>query len=157
MALDRSEEDSSFLRELEQTIVRCEALLAGGAYLRVQAGAGGVDACDWAEMLLRMYTRWVEQHSFAAEIIAGQRHEQAGLLEATLHITGLFAHGWLAGETGIHRLVRISPFGAAGRRCTAFAAVDVLPEFGDREGTDIPPEELVRTTFRTGGPGGQFL
>jgi peptide chain release factor 2 len=157
MALDRSQDDASFLAELERTVVRCEVLLAGGAYLRVQAGAGGVDACAWAEMLLRMYTRWVERRSFSAEVIAGWRHEQAGLHEVLVHITGPFAHAWLAGETGVHRLVRISPFDASGRRCTAFAAVDVLPEFGDAEGIDIRPDELVLQTFRTGGPGGQFL
>jgi peptide chain release factor 2 len=128
---------------------------ASNAYLRIQAGTGGTEACDWAQMLLRMYARWAEGHGYTAEIIDELRNDEAGIRSATLHIVGDFAYGRLQGEGGVHRLVRISPFDANARRQTSFAAVDVMPELEGTIEIDIRPEELKRDTFRSGGPGGQ--
>jgi peptide chain release factor 2 len=128
---------------------------ASNAYLRIQAGTGGTEACDWAQMLLRMYARWAEEHGYQAEIIDELRNDEAGIRSATLHIAGDFAYGRLQGESGVHRLVRISPFDANARRQTSFAAVDVMPEIEGTIEIDIRPEDLKRDTFRSGGPGGQ--
>jgi peptide chain release factor 2 len=128
---------------------------ASNAYLRIQAGTGGTEACDWAQMLLRLYARWAERHGYQAEIVDELRNEEAGIRSATLHVKGEYAFGHLQSEAGVHRLVRISPFDANARRQTSFAAVDVMPEIeGDIE-IEIKPDELVRQTFRSGGPGGQ--
>jgi peptide chain release factor 2 len=128
---------------------------ASNAYLKIQAGTGGTEACDWAEMLLRMYTRWAERNRFSAELVDEDRNEEAGIRSATLRVVGDYAFGHLQSETGVHRLVRISPFDANARRQTSFAAVDVLPELDDSIQIDIKPDDLVRQTFRSGGPGGQ--
>jgi peptide chain release factor 2 len=128
---------------------------ASNAYLRIQAGTGGTEACDWASMLLRMYARWAEQNGYQAEIIDELRNDSAGIRSATLHVKGDFAFGRLQGESGVHRLVRISPFDANARRHTSFAAIDVLPEIEGTIEIDIRPEDLKRDTFRSGGPGGQ--
>jgi peptide chain release factor 2 len=125
------------------------------AYLKIQAGTGGTEACDWAQMLLRMYARWAERHGYQADIIDELRNDEAGIRSATLHITGDFAYGHLQSESGVHRLVRISPFDANARRQTSFAAVDVMPEIEGTIEIDIRPEDLKRDTFRSGGPGGQ--
>src|SRR5262249_18463377 len=124
-------------------------------YLRIQAGAGGTEACDWAEMLLRMYARWSEDHRFAVEIVDELRNEEAGIRTATLRVIGEYAYGHLQSETGVHRLVRISPFDANAPRQTSFAAVDVMPELEGTIEIDIRDEDLERQTFRSGGPGGQ--
>jgi peptide chain release factor 2 len=128
---------------------------ASNAYLRIQAGTGGTEACDWAQMLLRMYTRWAESHGYTAELVDELRNEEAGIRSATLRVVGDYAYGHLQSEAGVHRLVRISPFDANARRHTSFAAVDVLPEIEGTIEIEIRPEELRRDTFRSGGPGGQ--
>jgi peptide chain release factor 2 len=128
---------------------------ASNAYLRIQAGTGGTEACDWANMLMRMYGRWAERHGYQAEIIDELRNDEAGIRSATLHIVGDFAYGRLQSEAGVHRLVRISPFDANARRQTSFAAVDVMPQIEGTIEIDIRPEDLKRDTFRSGGPGGQ--
>jgi peptide chain release factor 2 len=128
---------------------------ASNAYLRVQAGTGGTEACDWAEMLLRMYVRWAEGHGYTVEPVDELRNEEAGIRSATVRVVGDYAYGNLQGEAGVHRLVRISPFDANARRQTSFAAVDVMPEIEGTIEIEIRPDELRRDTFRSGGPGGQ--
>lgn len=164
-----AEEDDSLESELDPTLLRMEkdldafelkAILDGpmdstNAYLKIQAGTGGTEACDWAQMLLRLYVRWAERSGFTAELVDEDRNEEAGIRSATLHIQGDYAYGNLQSETGVHRLVRISPFDSNARRQTSFAAVDVLPELDDSIVIDIRPDDLVRQTFRSGGPGGQ--
>jgi peptide chain release factor 2 len=125
------------------------------AYVRIQAGAGGTEACDWAEMVLRMYARWAEQHGYTVEIVDELRNEEAGIRSATLRVIGDYAYGNLQSETGVHRLVRISPFDANARRQTSFAAVDVMPEIEGTIEIEIRSDDLKRDTFRSGGPGGQ--
>jgi len=164
-----SEEDASVDGELVGELGRLEnrlgafelqAMLSGpqdasNAYLKIQAGTGGTEACDWASMLLRLYGRWAEKHGYQADIIDELRNDEAGIRSATLHIVGDFAFGHLQGEGGVHRLVRTSPFDANARRHTSFAAVDVMPEIDGSIEIDIRPEDLKRDTFRSGGPGGQ--
>src|SRR5262249_7821970 len=128
---------------------------ASNAYLRIQAGTGGTEACDWAQMLMRLYGRWAERHGFEVEIIDELRNDEAGIRSATLRAVGDYAYGYLQSEAGVHRLVRISPFDANARRQTSFAAVDVMPEIEGTIEIDIKPEDLKRDTFRSGGPGGQ--
>jgi peptide chain release factor 2 len=128
---------------------------ASNAYLRVQAGTGGTEACDWAQMLLRMYGRWAEDHGYQVEIVDKLDNEEAGIRSATLRVVGDYAYGHLQSETGVHRLVRISPFDANARRQTSFAAVDVMPEIEGNIEIEIRDEDLERQTFRSGGPGGQ--
>src|SRR5579883_2772993 len=117
---------------------------ASNAYLRIQAGTGGTEACDWAQMLLRMYARWAEKHGYEVEIVDELPNEEAGIRNATLHIKGDYAYGHLQGEAGVHRLVRISPFDANARRQTSFAAVDVMPEIEGVIEIAIRPDELRR-------------
>jgi peptide chain release factor 2 len=136
------------------------AMLSGAqdssnAFLKINAGGGGTEACDWAQMLLRMYTRWAERHGYDVEMIDELRNEEAGIRNATLHIKGDYAYGYLQSETGVHRLVRISPFDSNARRHTSFAAVDVTPDIEGTINIDIRSDELKRDTFRSGGPGGQ--
>jgi peptide chain release factor 2 len=164
-----SEEDESLQAEVEPALVKLEKQVAdfemrsmldgaqdaSNVYLRIQAGTGGTEACDWAQMLLRMYIRWAERNGYSPELVDELRNEEAGIRSATLHIVGEYAFGHLQSETGVHRLVRISPFDANARRQTSFAAVDVLPELDDTITIDIRPEDLERQTFRSGGPGGQ--
>jgi peptide chain release factor 2 len=125
------------------------------AYVTIHAGAGGTEACDWAEMLLRMYLMWAESKKYATQITDREEGGAAGIQEATIHIKGEYAYGYLRGETGVHRLVRISPYDAAGRRQTSFASVDVLPEIDDTIDIVLRDDELKRDVFRSGGPGGQ--
>ncbi|NBR04831.1 MAG: peptide chain release factor 2 [Planctomycetes bacterium] len=128
---------------------------ASNAYLRIQAGGGGTEACDWAQMLLRMYSRWAERNGYKTEIVDELRNEEAGIRNATLHILGDFAYGNLQSEAGVHRLVRISPFDSNAKRHTSFAAVDVMPEIDGNINIEIRSDDLERQTFRSGGPGGQ--
>src|SRR5690606_7015898 len=131
---------------------------AGNAYLTVQAGEGGTDSADFAEMLMRMYLRWCERNDYEAEEIDRSDGEEAGIRNVTLLIKGDYAFGYLKGETGNHRLIRISPFDSAGRRHTAFAAVDVTPDYGDMTDIEIDWEnekEVREDVFRAGGAGGQ--
>jgi peptide chain release factor 2 len=125
--------------------------------LAIHAGAGGTDAQDWAEMLLRMYLRWAEQTGFDAEVREALAGEEAGAKSATIEVKGPNAYGWLASEHGVHRLVRLSPFDAAHRRHTSFASVDVIPDLGDEVEVEIDPDDLRIETFRAGGPGGQYV
>ena len=128
---------------------------ASNAYVKIQAGTGGTEACDWAQMLLRMYARWAERHGYQAEIIDELRNDEAGIRSATLRVVGEYAYGNLQSEAGVHRLVRISPFDSNARRQTSFAAVDVMPEIEGTIEIELRPEDLKRDTFRSGGPGGQ--
>jgi peptide chain release factor 2 len=128
---------------------------ASNAYLKIQAGTGGTEACDWAQMLLRMYARWAERQGFQVEIVDELRNDEAGIRSATLRVVGDYAYGHLQSEAGVHRLIRISPCDANARRQTSFAAVDVMPEIEGTIEIDIRPDELERQTFRSGGPGGQ--
>jgi len=127
------------------------------AIVSINAGAGGTDACDWAEMLLRMYTRWAERHERPAEILDLQAGEEAGLRGATITIRGDFAFGHLKTEEGVHRLVRISPFDAQNRRHTAFASVSVYPELDDSIEVEIDDKDLRVDTYRASGAGGQHV
>ncbi len=125
------------------------------AFVRVHAGAGGTEACDWAEMLMRMYLMWAESKGFKAEITDREDGGAAGIQEASLYIKGEYAYGYLRGESGVHRLVRISPYDAAARRHTSFASVNVLPEVDDTIDIVLKDDDLKRDVFRSGGPGGQ--
>ena len=127
------------------------------AYLTVQAGAGGTEACDWAEMLLRMYRRWAESKGYDIEIIDYQPDDVAGIKSATMLIKGPYAYGYLKGESGVHRLVRISPFDANARRHTSFASVSVVPQIDQTINIEIREEDLEMETFRASGAGGQYV
>jgi peptide chain release factor 2 len=125
------------------------------AFVKISAGTGGTEACDWAQMLLRMYTRWIERHGYDVEMIDELKNDEAGIRSATLLVKGDYAYGYLQSEIGVHRLVRISPFDANKRRHTSFAAVDVAPDIEGKINIEIKPDDLKRDTFRSGGPGGQ--
>ncbi len=125
------------------------------AFVTVHAGAGGTEACDWAEMLLRMYLMWAESKGYATQITDREDGTGAGIQVATVHIKGEYAYGYLKGETGVHRLIRISPYDSNARRQTSFASVDVLPEIDDTIDIVLRDDELKRDVFRCGGPGGQ--
>ena len=145
----------AYVSELET-----KTLLSGesdrlNAILTIKPGAGGTESQDWAEMLLRMYLRWAEQRGFRATVIDSMPGEEAGIKSATVQVEGENAYGLLAGESGVHRLVRISPFDQAARRHTSFASVFVIPEIDDQIEIDVKPEDLRIDTFRAGGHGGQ--
>ena len=145
----------AYVAELET-----KTLLAGendrlNAILTVKPGAGGTESQDWAEMLLRMYMRWAEAKGFRATVLDSTPGEEAGIKSATVQIEGENAYGMLAGESGVHRLVRISPFDQAARRHTSFASVFVIPEIDDRIEIVVKPDEIKLDTFRSGGHGGQ--
>ena len=147
-------------KELED--LQLEVLLSGphdryNAILTLHAGAGGTDAQDWVEMMMRMYSRWAEKKGYQVEITDMQSGEEAGLKSATLLLTGENAFGYLKSERGVHRLVRISPFDASGRRHTSFAAVEVLPEMEDEVEIEIDQSDLRIDTYRSGGAGGQHV
>lgn len=128
---------------------------ANNAFIRVQAGTGGTDACDWTEILKRMYLRWAEQHNYQCEVVDETPNLEAGIRSSTIRVIGEYAYGYLQSEAGVHRLVRISPFDSNARRQTSFAAVDVTPEVDDTIEIDIRDEDIDRITCRAGGPGGQ--
>ena len=139
-----------------------ESLLSGeadanDAYVEVNAGAGGTEAQDWAQMLLRMYMRWAEAHGYKVTLTEESEGEQAGVKSATIQVSGPNAYGWLKTESGVHRLVRISPFDAAARRQTSFASVYVYPVIDDKIEIDINPADLKTDTFRASGAGGQHV
>ncbi|HMD44249.1 MAG TPA: peptide chain release factor 2 [Candidatus Acidoferrum sp.] len=145
----------TFVGELET-----QTLLSGetdhlNAIMTIKPGAGGTESQDWASILLRMYLRWAERRGFGAEVLDETPGEEAGIKNATVQFTGENAYGLLAGETGVHRLVRISPFDQAARRHTSFASVFVIPEIDDRIEVNIRPEDIKLDTFRSGGKGGQ--
>ncbi len=130
---------------------------ASNALLSINSGAGGTDACDWAEMLLRMYLRWAERHEYKTEILDIQAGEEAGLRGVTIRVEGEYAYGYLNSEQGIHRLVRISPFDSNARRHTAFASVTAVPEIDDSIEIEIDESELRVDTYRASGAGGQHV
>ena len=127
------------------------------AFLDIQAGSGGTEAQDWAEMLLRMYLRWTEQHGFQTDLLECSSGEVAGIKSATIHVKGDYAYGWLRTEVGVHRLVRKSPFDSGNRRHTSFAAVFVSPEVDDNIAVDINQQDLKIDTYRASGAGGQHV
>ncbi|MCE5301860.1 MAG: peptide chain release factor 2 [Planctomycetaceae bacterium] len=152
------------LARLERTVedLETKALLNGPldanpALLTINARDGGTDANDWAEMLLRMYLNWAKEQGYDTELLDRQDNEEAGINSATIAIRGPMAYGYLKGESGIHRLVRISPFNAEGKRQTSFAAVDVAPEMSDQTDIEIRPEDIEEQVFRSSGPGGQHV
>ena len=152
------------LHKLKAEVARreLEALLSGEAdvndsYLEVHAGAGGTESQDWASMLLRMYTRWAEQHGYKIEWLEETEGEAAGVKSATVQIKGRNAFGWLKTENGVHRLVRISPFDANARRHTSFASVNIYPVVDDRINVDIKEADVRVDTMRAGGAGGQHV
>jgi peptide chain release factor 2 len=152
------------LKKLKTEVARreLEALLSGEAdgfdsFLEVHAGAGGTESQDWANMLLRMYTRWAEQHGYKIEYLEETSGEEAGLKSATIQIKGHNAYGWLKSEDGVHRLVRISPFDSNARRHTSFASISVYPVVDDRIVIDIKDADVRTDTMRSGGAGGQHV
>lgn len=171
IALGEAEKDDNIVKEAEAALARLrdetahlqiEALLSGEAdandtYLEVHAGAGGTESQDWAEMLLRMYTRWAQDHGFKISVIDQADGEGAGIKSATIEVKGKNAYGWLKTEAGVHRLVRISPYDANARRHTSFSSITVYPAIDDDIKIDID-ESLVRVdTMRSGGAGGQHV
>jgi peptide chain release factor 2 len=169
--IEMADEDPSFadevpgeLERLERTVGELElkGLLSGpndhrNAILTFNARDGGIDANDWAEMLLRMYIQWANKHEYSVEILDRQDNEEAGISTATIAIRGPFAYGYLRGESGMHRLVRISPFNAEGKRMTSFAAVDVSPEVNDDVEVEIKDEDVRIDKFCSSGAGGQHV
>jgi peptide chain release factor 2 len=152
------------LHKLKAEVARreLEALLSGEAdandsYVEVHAGAGGTESQDWASMLLRMYTRWAEQHGYKIEWLEETEGEAAGIKSATVQVKGRNAFGWLKTENGVHRLVRISPFDANARRHTSFASVNIYPVVDDRINVDIKESDVRVDTMRAGGAGGQHV
>ena len=148
---------SAFAEALESKTMLSEENDGLNAIVTVHPGAGGTESQDWAEMLMRMYLRWAERQGFKTEINELQDGDEAGIKSATFTITGEYAFGMLAGETGVHRLVRISPFDSAKRRHTSFASVFVSPEIDDSIVIDIKPDDLRIDTYRSGGKGGQHV
>ncbi|NNE38994.1 MAG: peptide chain release factor 2 [Gammaproteobacteria bacterium] len=146
-----------FLEELEFRRMFSGEMDAHNAFLDIQSGSGGTEAQDWAEMLLRMYLRWGEDHDFDLELIEVSPGEVAGIKSATLKLKGEYAYGWLRTETGVHRLVRKSPFDSGNRRHTSFASVFVSPEIDDDISIDINPADLRVDTYRASGAGGQHV
>jgi len=169
--LGMEEEDDSVLPEVEESFkklkkdfetLRLETLLTGpydknNAILTLHAGAGGTEAQDWVQMLLRMFTRWAERKGFTVKILDILDGEEAGIKSVTINVIGENAYGYLKSEKGIHRLVRISPFDASGRRHTSFASCDVMPELSDDVEININPEDLKIDTYRASGAGGQHI
>jgi peptide chain release factor 2 len=171
MQLIDEEEDEAYLSELKTLVketgddidkFRIKTLLSGeydrnNAILTIHAGAGGTEAQDWAEMLMRMYTRWAEKSQFKIQILDILSDTEAGIKSVTLLIQGEYSYGYLKSEKGVHRLVRISPFDSASRRHTSFASVDIMPELDDDIDIDINPADLKIDTFRASGAGGQHV
>jgi peptide chain release factor 2 len=169
--LEMAEEDESFAAEVPGHIaaldkaleaLEVKALLSGpmdanGAILSINARDGGTDANDWADMLLRMYIAWAQDHDYQVELLDRQDNEEAGIQSAAIAVRGPMAYGYLKGESGIHRLVRISPFNAEGKRQTSFAAVDVSPEVSDTIEIELRDEDIEEQVFRASGPGGQHV
>lgn len=171
LSLSQDEEDqelfdaaSNDLAELHKRLETLEfrrmfsgAMDSNSAYLDIQAGSGGTEAQDWAEMLLRMYLRWGESKGFKAELVEVSGGDVAGIKSATLHISGEFAFGWLRTETGVHRLVRKSPFDSGSRRHTSFASIFVSPEINDDIEVDLNMSDVRIDTYRASGAGGQHV
>ena len=145
------------INELETSVILSGEFDMLNAYLEIHPGAGGTESCDWASMLARMYERFTEKEGFKWEIIDEQKGEEAGIKSITLKISGDYAYGYLKSEHGVHRLVRISPFDAGGRRHTSFASLEVLPEITEDIEIDINPDDLRVDTYRASGAGGQHI
>jgi peptide chain release factor 2 len=156
-AIEKLEDAERLLADAELRRILGGEHDALGAIVSVNAGAGGTDACDWAEMLLRMYLRWCERRGYKAELFDRQDGDEAGIRSATVTVTGDHAFGYLKAEEGVHRLVRISPFDAQHRRHTAFASVSVIPEIDDSIEVEIEDKDLRVDTYRAGGAGGQHV
>ena len=171
LELAAAEDDEETVAEVEKEIAGLVALLEqmefrrmfsgemdiNSAYLDIQSGSGGTEAQDWAEILLRMYLRWGEAHDFKTSLIEVSAGDVAGIKSATIHFEGEYAFGWLRTETGVHRLVRKSPFDSGNRRHTSFASVFVSPEIDDNIEIDINPADLRTDTYRASGAGGQHV
>jgi len=169
--LARAENDESTFNDIAEELKGIEKQVAGfefrrmfsgkmdasNAYLDIQSGSGGTEAQDWAEILLRMYLRWGEQHGFTTELVECSAGDVAGIKSATIYFVGEYAYGWLRTETGVHRLVRKSPFDSGNRRHTSFAAVFVSPEVDENIEIDINPADLRIDTYRASGAGGQHV
>ena len=165
------ENDASLLPEIEETFnsfkenfenLRVQTLLSGefdkdNAILTLHAGAGGTESCDWTGMLLRMYTRWAEKHGYDIETLDFLEGDEAGVKSVTIQINGENAYGYLKSESGVHRLVRISPYNAAGKRQTSFSSCDVMPDIDEDVSIDIRDEDLRIDTYRASGAGGQHI
>ena len=165
------EEDASLIPEIQQELqdfenvfeeMRIQTLLSGeydkdNAIVTLHAGAGGTESCDWASMLYRMYTRWAEQKGFSVEVLDFLDGDVAGIKAVTFQVNGENAYGYLKAEKGVHRLVRISPFNAAGKRQTSFASCDVVPDIEDDIDIDINDDDLRIDTYRASGAGGQHI
>jgi peptide chain release factor 2 len=165
------EADEGLIREIEHDAAEVQAELGrlefqlmfsgphdqSDAILAIHAGAGGTDSQDWAEMLMRMYLRWVEAHHFRAEVVDMLSGEEAGLKRAMISVEGRYAYGYLRSERGVHRLVRLSPFDANHRRHTSFALIEVWPDIQEEITIDIRPEDIEIETFAASGPGGQHM
>lgn len=169
--IEMAAEDESFAAEVPDEIKRLEklieqielaSLLGGthdqaGAILTIHARDGGTDANDWAEMLLRMYMQWAQKHGYEVSLLHRSENDEAGINDATIAIRGPFAYGYLKSETGVHRLVRISPFNSEGKRQTSFAAVDVTPEISDTFEVEIDDKDVNEDTYKASGAGGQHV
>ena len=168
-AVELALEDGEFLPDAEKAAnafvasldeLELSQLLSGeydgnDAMLTIHAGTGGLEAQDWADMLLRMYTRWTERHHYQVEVADIQPADEGGIKSATILVSGLNAYGYLKSERGVHRLVRMSPYDTANRRQTSFASVDVMPQVSEDDEIDIAPEEIRIDTYRSTGKGGQ--
>ena len=171
LGLAIEEDDSSTVDEIVSDLEGLEERIAGlefrrmfsgemddsNAFVDIQSGAGGTEAQDWANMILRMYLRWAESHGFATEVIEASAGEVAGIKSATVRVVGDYAYGWLRTETGVHRLVRKSPFDSGNRRHTSFASVFISPEVDDDIDIDINPADLRIDVYRASGAGGQHV
>ncbi len=171
LSLAVEEDDDATIGEVADDLGGLEQRIAGlefrrmcrgdkddsNAFVDVQSGAGGTEAQDWAEMLLRMYLRWADSHGFQTEVIEASAGEVAGIKSATIHVVGEYAYGWLRTETGVHRLVRKSPFDAGNRRHTSFASIFVSPEVDDDIDIEINPSDLRIDVYRASGAGGQHV
>ena len=171
IAMGEEEGDASVVADAETALhklrdevekVQLESLLSGeadmnDAYLEINSGAGGTESQDWAQILLRMYTRWAERRGYAVQLLDRSDGEEAGIKSATIRISGERAYGWLKTESGVHRLVRISPFDSAARRHTSFSSVAVTPVIDDSIEVEINPADLRVDTYRSSGAGGQHV
>ena len=171
IGMGEAEDDAEIVVEAEETLVRLqkqaatqelETLLSGEAdsndcFLEVNAGAGGTESQDWAQMLYRMYSRWAEAHNYKVELMDESPGEEAGIKSASIRVQGHNAYGWLKTESGVHRLVRISPYDSSARRHTSFASVWVYPEIDDEIQVDVDPSDLRIDTYRSQGAGGQHV
>jgi peptide chain release factor 2 len=169
--VEMADEDESFATELPKELSRVEGLIEAlelkgllngphdskGAIVTINARDGGTDANDWAEMLLRMYLHWAQKQEYDVELLDRQDNEEAGINNATFVVRGPMAYGYLKGETGMHRLVRISPFNSEGKRQTSFAALDVSPEINDSVEIELKDEDIREDVFRASGAGGQHV